>query len=695
MPTTDLTIVLEAQDRASAQLRAVGQDVQRLERQVESVQRTTRASGGLFGGLGLGAGFAAVQGAVGGLQGLFDAVGESIFGMNSRLEQTVTTFQALTGSIGNAQAVVAALRREAATSPFSDAETLAAGRALITVTDGSTESLLHLVRVAEQLAAVDPAQGLEGAATALREAVSGDFQSLAERFELSRQSLQRFRDQGLTNLQAVEAELQRLGVTSELVERLGRTFEGRRATIVSFFDELRQRLGAGVFDRVAEGFGHMVNLIAEHGDRLRQLASAIGAALGGILERVASATLGPLRALTEAFAPGLWSAIEAELTRAVEPVQEIAAAAQAAAPAAQDLNRQLAGIGVAAAEVQLEANRVRQSYDDQLQPLERQLRLLQQSADLQRVQNALAGNRAAVEGLRLDREIQALQAAAGGATDPAAAGLTDRQRAIALALQERQLRREELGLTEQQRPAVQSLQERIQAIQEQQRQALEPLEAQLRLYRDQADALQLQRDRAALLKQDMEAAAASIRRAGTGPAAPEALEDSRKRGEALADEWLKGFTAWIEAGGGTVWGAIGTSLEAWYNETGKPLAARVGADLGTAIGDAAATAVDAALRAKIASVLSNPLGAGLPGGPPVGGEGLLPRVAAGVGQAIGESGVTVEFGSGAITIGGVNDPGFGERLKTALTDFLTAFVNTAANVEPGARAPLAGAGRTP
>lgn len=693
MPTTDLTIVLEAQDRASAQLRAVGQDVQRLERQVESVQRTTRASGGLFGGLTLGAGFAAVQGAVGGLQGLFDAVGESVFGMNSRLEQTVTTFRALTGSVGAAQATVAALRREAATSPFSDAETLAAGRALITVADGSTESLLHLVRVAEQLAAVDPAQGLEGASTALREAVGGDFQSLAERFELSRQSLQRFRDQGLSNLQAVEAELARLGVTSELVERLGRTFEGRRATIVSFFDELRQRLGAGIFDRVADGFGHMVNLIAEHGDRLRQLATNVGQALGAILERVAAATVGPLRALVEAFAPGLWATIEAELTRTVEPVQEIAAAAQQAAPAAAALNRQLAGIGVAAAEVQLQADRVRRSYDDQLAPLERQLRLLQQSADLQRVQNALASNRAAVEGLRLDAEIAVLQRAAGSATDPAAAGLSTRQRAIALALQERQLRREELGLTEQQRPAVQSLQERIQAIQEAQRQALEPLERQLQVYRDQADALQLQRDQAALLTQDVEAAAQAIRRAGTGPAAPEALEDSRQRGEALADAWLTGFAAWIEAGGGTVWGAIGASLEAWYAETGKPLAQRVGKDLGTALGTAAAEAVGPALLEALKRTF-------LPGGAPQAGGSFnpgagLPRVGFDPTGRMGQppAGPTVSVSVDVAATAGVTEAQVQAMAEDAARRLADALAAAAAGTDPGPNTLVQGAGR--
>jgi hypothetical protein len=497
----------------------------------------------------------------------------------------------------------------------------------------------------------------------------------------------------------VRAELQRIGVTSALVERLGQTFEGRRATIVSFFDELRQRLGAGIFEKVSDAFGHMVNLIAEHGDRLRQLAADIGQAMGAILQRVAAATLGPLRALIEAFAPGLWAQVAAELERLPEPMQQVARAAAEAAPAAQSLERQLAGIGVAAAGLQLDANRVRQSYEAQIQPLERQLRVLQQSADLQRVQNALAGNRAALENIRLTAEVTALRRAAGGATDPNQAGLTTRQRLIALALQERELRQEELGLTEQQRPAVQSLEQQIAALQEQQRQALAPLEAQLTLYRNQADALQLQRQQAALLKEDMEAAAQSIRHAGTGPAAPDALADSRQRGEALADAWLKGFEAWIEAGGGTVWGAIGKSLEAWYTATGKPLAQGIGADLGTALAEAAGTAVEEGLRTRLQAIFANPLVAGFLGGGlgPVGGAAAaLPQVAgaaAAQGAAIGQSGVTVDFGAGSIVIGGVNDPGFGERLKAALTDFLNAFILTQAAAAPGPPAGAQGAGR--
>jgi len=53
VPTAaELQIVLTAQDRASAQLQAVGQDVARLERQVESSSGAFGRLRGVIGGLG-------------------------------------------------------------------------------------------------------------------------------------------------------------------------------------------------------------------------------------------------------------------------------------------------------------------------------------------------------------------------------------------------------------------------------------------------------------------------------------------------------------------------------------------------------------------------------------------------------------------------------------------------------------------
>ena len=693
--------MISARDDASRVLGTLSVEVQRLERQVQNVQRSGGRGGGLLGaltgGMGFAAGVAGVQGAVSTVRAVIDAVGESIFGMNSRLERATAQFTVFTGSAAAAQRIIQELRREADITPFNTEEVIAAGAALSSVSRAANVDLLELVRTAEALAASQPSQGLEGAAFALREAVlGGDFQSIIDRFNLSRTTINRLREEGVPALEAVTVAMREIGATREQVEAFGRTFEGRQATITSFFDELRRRLGEGIFQRVSDLFGHMVNLIAEHGERLLRIATDVGQALGAVLERAAAAAHGPLRALVEAFAPGLWAGVEEELTRVVAPVEAIARGAEQAAPAARNLNRELAEIGVQAATVQAEASRVERAYEAQLEPLQRQLRLLQQSADLQRVQNALATNRATVEGLRLEREIAALRRAAGGQTDPNAPGLTLRQRLIALALQERTLRQEELGLEGERRPLIQSLEQQIARLQEQQRQALKPLQDQLQAHRDNVDAIQLEVKQTELLRLRNEANAEAARKTGTGPADPEALEDTRKRGEAIADRWLTAYREWIERNGGSLWTALGKTLEAWYESTGKPLFQRVGADLGTAMAESAAGAFWQALRqqieqktaessaAQIADAVSRTLFTGPAG---AGGSG-------GGGSGFSGEGMTVN-----VDVSGANDPNlvarFRSQLQAQLDQFIRGFFAAEAQTDPGASSRVQGAGRTP
>lgn len=685
MPTVaELQIVLEAQDRASAQLRRLGGEVQRLEQQVS--RAGGRGGEGLLGGLlqggGIGAGFAAVQGALRGVQGVFDLIGDSIFGMNARLERATAQFTIFTGSASEAQRVIQQLRREADITPFNTEEVIAAGASLSSVARAANTDLLDLVRTAEALAASQPSQGLEGAAFALREAVlGGDFQSVIDRFNLSRVTINRLREEGVPALEAVKVAMREVGATREQVEAFGRTFEGRQATVLSFFDELRQRLGAGLFEQASEQLGRLVNAIATYGDRLRAIASDIGAALGAIAARVGQFVTGPIRALLDAFAPGLWDEIAASMAAPAQAMERTAEAAQQAAPAVESVGLRLGRLGVAAATLQQEAERVRRTYDDQLEPLERQLRLLQRSEDVQRVQNQLATNRATVEGLRLDQEIAALQAAAGGAEDPAAAGLTVRQRAIALALQERRLRQEELGLEEQRRPLIQSLEQQIAAIQEQQRQALAPLERQLAVYREQIGALQVVRQEADLAKQAEQERAQAIRDTGRGQATPEALEDSRQRGEAVVQRFLDGYTKWLDANGGTLWTALIASYQKWLNEGGGERLTQVGTEMATFVGKAFA--------ATLGAVIKNTL---FPAGMPrVEGQfdpaASLPRVTttpAGPG-ATGETSITVNVGDVVAA-----DPGLVDRLRLAIHEAILAVVTASAQVATGPQQPLPG-----
>jgi hypothetical protein len=698
-----MAIVIEAQDRASEQLRRLGQEVQRLEQRVQSTSR----GGGLLGGLNLGAGLRAFDAAVGGIGDVFRFVKESVVDLNAALETTQASYEGITRNAGAARELLAVVSEEAGRG-FDLTQLQAAGRQLLTFSEGSIDRFRELLQVVEQLNAADPGQGLESAGFAIREALSGDFQSLIERFEVSRQSIARWRQEGLSNLEIVQRAVESVGGSAEAVERLGRTFESRQTSLQSFGNELRRLVGAGLFSRLNDLFGRLVALVDEYGDRLRQLATEIGAAIGAFAERAAALAAGPLRALTEAFAPGLWDQMATTMARMPETLEQTASAAQRAAVSGESLERTLGRLGVDAATLQLQADRVRRSYDEQLEPLERQLRLLQQSGDLQRIQNALASNRGAVERIRLERELVALQGAAGGREDPNAEGLTLRQRLIALALQERRLRLEELGLTEQQRPAVQSLQERIAAVQEEQRQVLKPLQDQLALYRDQATEIQLRIQQEQQLRQEIEETVARQKKAWESQNGADTLEAARKRGEELAEAWSEGFKRWLDAGGGSVWGAIGKSLEQWYATAGKPLADRIGADLGAALADALSgefarrweqflkerTGI-AGLEATLARLRGEATGAGSGGGGSGFGGPPMPLVSpTALAGARGEGGATVvNIGTVEVTSGG--DPqqiarAAGDAVAARVLDELT---RSAGATDPGASRTLQGAGR--
>ena len=630
----------------------MGEQVQRLERQVESAQRSTGGLARVFSALGQGlnvaAGFGAIQAGVRGVQSLFDLLGESIVGANARLEQTTATFRAFTGSASQARAIVEQLSREADITPFDTREVLEAGQALISTARGSQDALMELIRTAEVLAALRPEQGLVGAAVAIREATEGNLESIRERFGVSTEAIRRFQAQGQSAAQAIRSALQEMGADSRLVQLLAESFGGLWSNVASAFAEIRRRLGEGVFERLKDGLVAVNDALTRNRDAIYAWATRVGAILGAVVAQIGS-VLGELAVrLLNWIDPGSGDRLRELFSGVTESVQDAGDAAADATPQVQALSRalslpearqalegargnlkdlqtltaqtarpvealarELGAAGLAAAELQFQADRVRDAYQRQLEPLERQLRTLQQSADVQRVQNALASNRATVERLRLEREIVALRSAAGSRTDPDQAGLTLRQRLIALALQDRQLQLQQLGLEEERRPLVQSLQERIEAINEEQRRALEPIQVQIAAQRERVDLLQLERQRWEGLRQDIQGAVDAINNAPVQPktAAPDQGEvETRKQeleriGKEFGERFQKGWDEWVAAGGGDMFKAISAHLEQWYADVGKPLAERIGKDLGAAIGDALGTALPGAITRAVRTAL--------------------------------------------------------------------------------------------
>jgi hypothetical protein len=648
-------------DQATASLTRLNQTAEQGQRHLTGFWNTLER--GVSLGVGIGVGFRAVDAALSAVAGAARGVGEAVFGSNSRLEQATVTFESFTRSAGAAQQIMDALRHEADITPFNTSEVVDAGKALIASAHGSRDALLGLVQTAEVLAALRPEQGLRGAAVALQEATAGQFESVIDRFNLSREAINRFAAQGKTGIEIVRAALVEMGADASLVERLGQTFEGRKSTIAAFFAEFERRLGEGVFTRVSEAMGRMVAFIARHGDELQATASRIGAVVGALFQRLAETVGGAAQRLLNALSPGLGDRIAQEWQATAAAVATIGPAAQGATPAAQALahaltlpearqaleaatsqvdklkslaaqieppikqvDRALAGVGVQAAEVQLEASRVKNAYDDQVYPLERQLRLLQESGDLLEANARQASAHARAQLLLLDAQVAALaERVPAEEQNPDNPDLTPRQQLVALRLQELTAQRDGLRLEEGRRGAVLSLQERITAIRQAQADALHPLEQQLQALRDQADVLNLQRERWQLIKQDIDlatTAANALPKALPVPGADDAAVAARQaelraQGETLADSLLGGFQDWIDKNGGSLGGALQSSLTTWYDATGKPFFDRLGENIGDAI-------VNGALKRLLAFWGSNPGTPPSPLDPRTAGGGLFP-----------------------------------------------------------------------
>jgi hypothetical protein len=735
VPTVaELQVLLTARDDASRQLQRVGQEVQQLERRVQSTGAGfgTNLATGISG---VADAFRLLGGAAQAVGGIIGGVADQIrqgFGTNIELERATVAFQRYTGSAQEAAAIIADLRREAAQSPFNDQEVIAAGRALIGFAEGSRDQLLELVRVAERLAVLDPTQGITGGVRALQEALGGQFRSFSERFEIPLTMIQRWRDEGLPALEVVRRGLEFRGIDAGAIVAYGRSFEGLLSTIQSFAQEIRGLATAGLFESVGRAFGHMVNLINEHGDRLRTIALAIGQVFGRLAELIAASLTGPVRALLNLLAPGLGDTFVSEFAtqierageagrKAVPELQRVrealtmtgarealrdagddlerlqSLAARTAAPVAV-ISRELGQIGVQAAEIQLGADRTRRGFEDQIRPLERQLDLLKNSAEVQRIQAALASNRATTERARLEREAAALERAAGGRTDPGAPDLTPRQRAIALALQERRLLLEELGLRQQQAPAIQSAEQALADLRRRQQEALEPAERLLAAYRDRVEVLNIERQRWEVLRGEIQAAVdyASqnpVRAAVGGPDAAQqadAAEQYRVAADALAKGYLAAFQKTLDENGGDVWKAIAATFTKWWEGGGKAQTVAVGQLVGTTFAQAAGFAFGEVFWPLVADAIGRAaveIGRQVVGGP-VGPSEVGGSVAAGIPGGPLPTSITVNVGD---VVAG--DPGLVDRLRLAIHGAILAVITASANVATGPQQPLPGSVR--
>jgi len=275
-------------------LRAVGKDVQSTAGHIETMgKKAGPALGGVMDGLGkLGLAGMGLNTLAQGARGLGESLG---IGLNAEVENVSAQLNAFTKDGAKSAEILEQIRNEAAKTPFQFQEMAKSTASLMSSAKAANEPLMNLVKDSEILAASNPAQGLEGAAFALREAVSGDFTSIIERFNLPRSYINQLKAEGVPALEIVRRSMQEMGLDMDVVSNLSKTASGRWSTLNDTFDTLKQRLSAPLFTMLSSGLEEVQKQLDANQGTLNTWADNAGSALSGVASVAGKALRGDLR----------------------------------------------------------------------------------------------------------------------------------------------------------------------------------------------------------------------------------------------------------------------------------------------------------------------------------------------------------------------------------------------------------------
>lgn len=160
---------------------AIRDNIQYQERFNRTLQSGTRSANGLLSQI---RSMAAVYLS---FQGIKQLVGETVGGAMQQ-QQMIDTFAARTGSKGLGFDIYDRLKKQALNYRQDINAALTGGMSFMSNTMDPTK-LEQLNKLAMRLSKLNPAEGLQGAAFSLKELMSGDYTSIAERFNMSRNLL--------------------------------------------------------------------------------------------------------------------------------------------------------------------------------------------------------------------------------------------------------------------------------------------------------------------------------------------------------------------------------------------------------------------------------------------------------------------------------------------------------------------------
>ncbi len=244
-------------------------------------------------------------------------------GLANELEGLTARFEAMLGSGQAAADMLAFIRKRADETPhgFSElARSVGSVLPLIKATGAPVDTVLDTMM---KLAAVNPAQGLDGAAVAIRNAASGDWVSLADRFDIDAKPIKALVAQGVPGLIALNRVLEQNGVTMALVEKRAKTTEGRFSTFKDLLDSVFIEAGKPILAGLGLELDRFGGLIASNLPALKELWRTLGTNVAGVLSATGESlgtVLQTATNLASAHGLSLPQALEVAATMRIEEV---------------------------------------------------------------------------------------------------------------------------------------------------------------------------------------------------------------------------------------------------------------------------------------------------------------------------------------------------------------------------------------
>lgn len=195
-----LELLITARNQASGPLKESARDVAGVGSAADKASKGTKSLADQFNGLKTAIGALGALAFVQQLYSMASGLGQAAL----QLEKFRSTARLLAGDQARYNDVIAIARQNQVLFGGDLGSSIQGLGLLASQARKSGIELATLNDLSQRLNLISPEQGLEGAAIALREAFSGDTQSLVERFELPRQELAKLRDTSITAAQRVE-----------------------------------------------------------------------------------------------------------------------------------------------------------------------------------------------------------------------------------------------------------------------------------------------------------------------------------------------------------------------------------------------------------------------------------------------------------------------------------------------------------